>query len=205
MSGLLNLSSLIDAFTTRIGKWMSWLILVAVIVSAGNATIRYLVSSSSNAWLELQWYLFSATFLLVAPWTLQQQEHIRIDIVNARLSKRVRDWIELLGHIFFLMIVCGVMFYYGAIFAQKSFQSGEISPNAGGLIVWPAKILIPIGFALLLLQGVSEIIKRIAIMRGLMEDHLGGGHHAAAEAEALRLLEAAKAEAALAGQPPAKH
>ena len=197
MQGLLGLSRAIDAMTTMIGRWMSWLILVAVLVSATNATVRYLVSSSSNAWLELQWYLFAAVFLLVSPWTLLQQEHIRIDIVNSRFSKRVRDWIELLGHLFFLLPVCLVMLRYSIPFAQLSLTSGEISQNAGGLIVWPAKILIPIGFALLFVQGVSETIKRIAIMQGLIEDHHGGGHHAAAEAEAQRLIEAAQGKGAV--------
>lgn len=202
MQGLLGISRAIDALNTMIGRWVSWLILAAVLVSATNATVRYLVSSSSNAWLELQWYLFSAVFLLVSPWTLLQQEHIRIDIVNSRFTKRVRDWIDLLGHIFFLLPVCLVMLRYSIPFALLSLTSGEISQNAGGLIVWPAKILIPIGFALLFLQGVSEVIKRIAIMRGLIEDHTGGGHHAAAEAEAQRLLEAAQATGAADAAPP---
>lgn len=192
MQGLLGISRAIDALNTFIGRWVSWLILVAVLVSAVNATVRYLVSSSSNAWLELQWYLFSAVFLLVSPWTLMQQEHIRIDIVNSRFSKRVRDWIDLLGHVFFLLPVCLVMLRYSIPFAQLSVTSGEISQNAGGLIVWPAKIMIPVGFVLLLLQCISEIIKRIAIMQGLLEDHHGGGHHASAEAEAQRLIEAAR-------------
>lgn len=200
MQALLRLSSVIDAVNSKIGRAASWLILAAVLVSTVNAVIRYTFSISSNAWLELQWYLFGGTFLLAAAWTLEQQEHIRIDIVNSRLSKGMRDWIELLGHLLFLIPVCLVMLRYSIPFAWLSFKTGEMSTNAGGLILWPAKILIPLGFIVLLMQGVSEAIKRIAVMKGLREDRLGGGHHAAAEAEAQRLLELAQQEAAAAGQ-----
>jgi TRAP-type mannitol/chloroaromatic compound transport system permease small subunit len=193
VNALLSLSRAIDAINERIGKAASWLILAAILVSTANAIIRYIRPQlSSNAWLELQWYLFGATFLLVAPWTLKVGEHIRIDILNAKFSPLYRNWIDLLGHLLFLLPVCAVMFYYSVPMAKQSFLYHEVSQNAGGLPVWPAKFLIPLGFAILFFQGVSEAIKRIAVMKGLLEDHGGGGHHAAAEAEAQRLLETAQ-------------
>lgn len=192
MTALLGLSRVIDAINERIGKIASWLILAAILVSTANALVRYVRPQlSSNAWLELQWYLFGATFLLVAPWTLKVGEHIRIDIINSKFSPAVRNWIDLLGHLLWLLPVSAAMFYYAVPMARQSYLYNEVSQNAGGLPVWPAKWLIPIGFAVLFVQGVSEAIKRAAIMQGLIEDHGGGGHHAAAEAEAQRLLEAA--------------
>lgn len=193
MNALLGLSRAIDAINERIGKIASWLILAAILVSTINAVVRYIrPQMSSNAWLELQWYLFGATFLFVAPWAMKLGEHIRIDILNAKFPKAVRDWIDLLGHLLFLLPVCAAMIYYSVPMARQSYLYNEISQNAGGLPVWPAKWLIPMGFALLFIQGVSEAIKRVAIMRGQMEDTGGGGHHAAAEAEAQRLLETAQ-------------
>ena len=197
MNALLGLSRAIDAVTERIGKIASWLILAAILVSSINAIVRYVRPQfSSNAWLEAQWYLFGATFLLVAPWALLVGDHIRIDIINSQLSQRVRNWIDLLGHLLFLLPVAAVMLYYSIPMAALSYAQSEISQNAGGLPVWPAKWLIPLGFGLLLIQGVSEAIKRVAIMQGRMEDRGGGGHHAAAEAEAQRLLEHAHAHGA---------
>ena len=201
MNALLGVSRAIDAMSTRIGKWASWLILAAIAVSTLNAVIRYIRPQlSSNAWLEAQWYLFGATFLLVAPWALLAGDHIRIDIVNSRLSRRARNWIELLGHVLFLLPMAGSMLYYSIPMAARSFAQGEMSQNAGGLAVWPAKWLIPLGFALLFVQGVSEAVKRVAIMQGRMDDQGGGGHQAAAEAEAARLLEQALAHGS-AGHP----
>ena len=137
---------------------------------------------SSNAWLELQWYLFSAVFLLAAAYTLQRNEHIRIDIVSGMLSKRARDWIDLLGHLFMLMPFVALMLYEATRFFLVSFRLQEHSPNAGGLLLWPAKILIVAGFALLFLQGISEIIKRVAVMRGVIADPMQDHHaHPAAE------------------------
>lgn len=193
MGGLLTISRAIDVVNTRIGKAVAWLIFVAVLLSAGNAIIRKVFNASSNAWLEAQWYLFGAVFLLCAAWTLLSNEHIRIDVVNSHLPKRVRNWIDVVGHSLFLLPFCVLMLYDSIPFFMKSFLQNEQSMNAGGLVVWPAKILVPLGFALLALQGVSELIKRVAIMRGELEDVQGGGHHEMAEAEAQRLLEQAKA------------
>ncbi len=189
LQSLLKLSRGIDAFTRRIGKSLAWLILVAVIVSAVNAIVRKVFDTSSNAWLELQWVLFSIVFLLCSPWTLLDNEHIRIDIVNNLLPKRVRDIIDLIGHAFFLLPLTVIMIYTGAPFFMRSFEIGEQSGNAGGLPQWPAKSLITIGFALLFVQGISELIKRIAVMRGLIPDPHAAQVHAL-EAEVEHLVEA---------------
>lgn len=170
MAGLLALSSAIDRLNEFIGKWVSWLILLAVLVSAGNAIIRKAFNESSNAWLELQWYLFGAAFLLAAAYTLQQNEHIRIDILYNAFSRRKQHWIDLLGHLFFLMPFVILMIVYFIPYVMLSYRIGEISTNAGGLIIWPGKLMLLLGFTLLGLQGISEIIKKIAVMRGLIED-----------------------------------
>jgi len=170
MSALLALSRGIDRFNEVIGKAVSWLILLAILVSAGNAVIRKVFNSSSNAWLELQWYLFGAAFLLAAAYTLRQNEHIRIDIVYGALSRRKQHWIDLLGHVFFLMPFVILMISYFVPYVALSYRSGEMSSSAGGLMIWPAKALLLVGFILLGLQGISEIIKKIAIMRGDLED-----------------------------------
>jgi TRAP-type mannitol/chloroaromatic compound transport system permease small subunit len=186
LDGLLTLSRAIDAVNTRIGKWVAWLVVVAVAISATNATVRKVFDTSSNSWLELQWVLFAAVFLLCASWTLLQNEHIRIDIVNSFFSNRAKSWIELVGHLFFLIPFTIVMIVTGWPFFIASWSIGEQSSNAGGLPQWPAKFLVPLGFALLFFQGVSELIKRIAIMRGRMPDPLiGGGHSPETEAEEL--------------------
>lgn len=202
MQGLVGLSRLIDGLTERLGKLMSWAIVVAVLVSAINALIRKVFEVSSNAWLELQWYLFGAVFMLCAAWTLKANEHIRIDIVSSRFSPRTRSWIDIFGHLFFLLPFVAVLTWLSIPFFLNSYRSGEISTNAGGLLIWPAKGLILIGFILLGLQWLSELIKRIAIMRGVIpEIHTGGGHHAPAEAEAERLT-AAIADPRSTGEPP---
>jgi TRAP-type mannitol/chloroaromatic compound transport system permease small subunit len=170
MKPLLGFSRLIDAATERVGKAVSWLILVAVLVSAGNAIIRKAFNISSNAWLEAQWYLFGAAFMFAAAYTLSQNEHIRIDIVYGMFSRRVQHWIDLFGHVFFLMPFVLLMLYYLVPYVRMSYVSGEVSSSAGGLIIWPAKAVLLIGFILLALQGVSEIIKKIAIMTGHMDD-----------------------------------
>ena len=170
MEGLLKLSRLIDAVTEFIGKWVSWLILAAVIVSAGNAIVRKMFNMSSNAWLEAQWYLFGAVFMLAAAYTLKQNEHIRIDIFYGGRSKRTQDWIDLFGHLFFLLPFCLLMLWLLTPYTIHAIQSGEVSANAGGLILWPSKAVIFAGFILLTLQCISEIIKRVAIMRGLIDD-----------------------------------
>lgn len=192
---MLGLSRVIDAVNTRIGRWLSWLILLAVIISTLNAIVRKVFDTSSNAWLEMQWVLFGAVFLLCTPWTLLSNEHIRIDIVNSTFSKSVRNWIDVFGHVVFLLPFTIVMLVTSVPFALRSFAIREQSANAGGLAQWPSKMLIPIGFALLFMQAISELIKRIAIIRGQLADTTsGGGHHAAVEAEAERLLAAAAAE-----------
>ncbi|MBS3647855.1 TRAP transporter small permease subunit [Pseudaminobacter sp. 19-2017] len=170
MGGLLALARGIDRLNEFIGKWVGWLILVSILVSAGNAVIRKALNTSSNAWLELQWYLFGAAFLLAAAYTLKQNEHIRIDIVYGMFSRRLQHWIDLLGHVFFLMPFVLLMLYYFVPYVLRSWHSGEVSSSAGGLIIWPAKLMLLIGFALLAIQGVSEIIKKIAVMTGAMED-----------------------------------
>ena len=173
MDAALRLSAGIDRLNTAIGKSAYWLILVAVLVSAINAIVRKAFDVSSNAWLELQWQLFGAVFMLCAAYTLLKNEHIRIDIVNSRLPKPVRDWIDLLGHLLFLMPFVLLMIYDGWPFFVTSWNQNEQSLNAGGLPQWPAKFLIPLGFFLLFLQGVSEIIKRLAVMQGRIPDPHG--------------------------------
>jgi TRAP-type mannitol/chloroaromatic compound transport system permease small subunit len=190
LSGLLFLSRVIDAANFRIGKILSWAVVGAVLVSATNATVRKIFDTSSNSWLELQWVLFSIVFLLCASWTLLANEHIRIDIVNITLPRRVRNSIDVMGHAFFLLPLCVIMIITSFPFFVRSFVIGEQSMNAGGLPQWPAKSLILICFTMLFLQGLSELIKRIAVMQGLIPDpyQTSGGIHAAAEAEAERLL-----------------
>src|SRR5438132_11370259 len=170
LQALLKLSRGIDAFTRWMGKRLAWLILVAVVVSALNAIVRKAFDTSSNSWLELQWVLFSIVFLMCASWTLLDNEHIRIDIVNNMLPKKLRDSIDLVGHAFFLIPLCIVMIITGGPFFMRSVEINEQSGNAGGLPQWPAKSLIIIGFTMLLVQGMSELIKRIAVMRGLIPD-----------------------------------
>lgn len=170
MQTLLKFSRAIDSFTGWIGRRLAWLILLAVIISSVNAIVRKTLDMSSNAWLELQWVLFSAVFLLCAPWTLLSNEHIRIDIINNLLPKPVRNVIDLIGHFFFLLPLCLIMIVTGVPFFQRSYEINEQSGNAGGLPQWPAKSLIMIAFAILFLQGISELIKRVAIMRGLIAD-----------------------------------
>lgn len=170
MKTLLVFSRLIDTTTENIGKAVGWLILIAVLVSAGNAVIRKVFNMSSNAWLEAQWYLFGGAFMLAAAYTLSQNEHIRIDVVYGKFSRRVQHWIDLLGHCLFLMPFVLLMVYFLVPYVLMSYRSGEGSSSAGGLIVWPAKAILLAGFLLLAAQGVSEIIKKIAIMRGDMDD-----------------------------------
>lgn len=189
MQSLLKMSRGIDAFTTWVGKRLAWLILLAVLVSSVNAVVRKIFDTSSNSWLELQWVLFSIVFLLCAPWTLLDNEHIRIDIVNNLLPKPVRNVIDIIGHVFFLLPLTIVMIITGIPFFLRSFEINEQSGNAGGLPQWPAKSLIMIGFAFLLVQGVSELIKRIAVMRGLIPDPHASQVHAI-EAEVEHLVEA---------------
>jgi TRAP-type mannitol/chloroaromatic compound transport system permease small subunit len=167
---LLPVTRVVDAVTTWIGKRLAWLILAAVVVSAVNATVRKIFDTSSNSWLELQWVLFSAVFLLCSPWTLLANEHIRIDIVNNALPKWLRSTIDAVGHAFFLLPLTIIMVVTGIPFFLRSVEINEQSGNAGGLPQWPSKALIMVAFAMLLIQGVSELVKRIAVMRDLIPD-----------------------------------
>jgi len=191
LQSLLTMSRGIDAFTRWVGKRLAWLILVAVVVSALNAIVRKSFDTSSNSWLELQWVLFSIVFLLCSSWTLLDNEHIRIDIVNNMLPKQVRDSIDVIGHAFFLIPLTFVMIITGGPFFMRSVEINEQSGNAGGLPQWPAKSLIIIGFTMLLVQGISELIKRIAVMRGLIPDPHASQVNAL-EAEIVHLVEAIK-------------
>lgn len=198
MEALLKLSRGIDAVNSRVGKVLSWLILIVVLISATNATVRKVFDTSSNSWLELQWVLFGVIFLLCSPWTLMSNEHIRIDIVNNLLPKKVRDIIDVVGHLFFLLPLTIIMIVTSVPFFIKSFSLNEQSVNAGGLPQWPAKFLVLLGFLLLCLQGISELIKRIAVMRGAIPDpYAPGGSHAALEAEAERIVSAVEADTGL--------
>lgn len=177
MNALLAVSRLIDSLSEMVGRSVYWLVLLMVLVSAGNATVRYTLNTSSNAWLEVQWYLFSAVYLLCAGYTLLRNEHIRIDILAGRLPRRVQVWIDVVGTVLFLFPMAAIIAYLSWPMFLDSFVTDELSSDAGGLIRWPAKILIPVGFSLLLLQGVSELIKKIAILTGSMADPgVHGGH-----------------------------
>ena len=205
MSALMTLSRGIDRITTLVGRAVSWLVLVVVLVSAGNAIIRKAFDISSNAWLELQWYLFGAIFMLAAAWTLLKNEHIRVDIVSNALSKRTRDWIDFIGHLVALLPFCGLMIWLLWPYVINSFERQEYSPNAGGLLLWPAKFMLLAGFVLLMAQGLSELIKRGAVLFTGMEDFtpMAVGHGEAAELSMLAdEIEARDREAAANGQDP---
>jgi TRAP-type mannitol/chloroaromatic compound transport system permease small subunit len=197
MHPFLRVSNVIDRVTEAIGKSVMWLILAAVLVSAINAIIRKLFNISSNSWLELQWYLFGAAFLLASANTLQQNEHIRIDIVYGALSRRTQHWIDLLGHMFFLLPFVLILSWMLIPYTWQAYQSHQISSNSGGLVIWPARALLAAGFVLLVFQAISEIIKKIAVMRGAIEDpHQFVSAHEAAELEGAAIAAAlAEAEA----------
>ena len=169
MSFLLSFSRFIDALNEKIGLAISWALLLAVLICSGNALVRYTFNTSSNAWLEIQWYLFGAIFLLASSYTLKRNEHVRIDVIVGRFSKRTQVWVDVLGFIFFLLPATLLILYFAVPFAYESIRNQEVSSNAGGLIIWPAKTLIPVGFLLLSLQGLSELIKRIGYLMGLVE------------------------------------
>jgi TRAP-type mannitol/chloroaromatic compound transport system permease small subunit len=166
MTALLGFSRLVDAVSKNAGLVAEWLVLGACLVSAGNASVRYLYSYSSNGLLEIQWYMFGALVFLGAAHTLRVNEHVRVDLVYSSVSDRARLWIDAIGFTLFLLPVCIILTYLSLPFFLDSFRSGEGSNNAGGLILWPIKLFLPMGFALLTLQGVSELIKRIAALRG---------------------------------------
>ena len=170
MSALLQLSRWIDALTERVGRWTSWLVLAAVVISAGNAVVRKAFSTSSNAFLEIQWYLFAGIFLLAAGYTLLRQEHVKIDVVLGRFSRRTQIKVEIFGLVAFLMPLVVVVISLALPVVLRAYTSGEMSSNAGGLIRWPVYALLPIGFALLGMQGLSELVKRVAFLQGLADD-----------------------------------
>lgn len=188
----MSISRFIDALNEKIANTVSWALLAAVIICAGNAIVRYTLNISSNAWLEIQWYLYGAMFLLAASYTLKRDEHVRIDVIVGRFSKRTQAWIDLFGFALFLLPVCLLILYDAIPFARISIMSQEMSSNAGGLIVWPAKLLVPVGFALLILQGISEIIKRIAFLAGKIDGHAFGRHTATPEEEIEAIKQANK-------------
>lgn len=179
----MSLSRLIDGFNQKVAGLVSWALLAAVIICAGNALMRYTFNYSSNSWLEIQWYLYAAIFMLASAYTLKSDEHVRIDVIAGRFSKRTQVWLDLFGFVVFLMPVCLLILWYGIPFAMISLQSQEMSSNAGGLIVWPAKLLVPLGFFLLVLQGISEIIKRIAFLTGRIDGHEFARHVATPQDE----------------------
>ncbi len=197
MNGLLGISRLIDRISTLVGKSTMWLILAVTIISALNAIIRKAFDVSSNAWLELQWYLFAGVFLLGAGYVFLQNAHVRIDFVSSRLSARARNWIDVVGIVVFLIPLCLIVIRLSWPLFYNALVSGETSQNAGGLIRWPAYLMIPLGFSLLLLQAVSELIKRIGFLRGAIPDPLDSGEEKSAEE---KLLEELAAEAAKAGR-----
>ena len=198
MKLLLKFSNAVDGLNTLIGKYVIWLILASTVISGVNAAVRKAFNVSSNAYLEVQWYLFAASFLIAAGYTLLQNEHVRIDVIASRLSKRGQMWVDIIGFSVFLTPVCLAILYYGVPFFLKGLYSGEVSGNAGGLIRWPVYAMIPLGFGLLLLQGWSELIKRIAFLQGLIEDPTSKKVEKTAEeelAESIRQLAESKTKA----------
>ncbi len=167
MNALFAFSRLIDQLNERIGRIVMWGVLIATLIATGNALSRRFLGEGSNAWLEAQWYLFAALILLGAGYTLKHNGHVRIDIIHQRLSARTQAWIDLLGGLFFLLPFAGLLAWLSWPLLMESLRINEMSPDAGGLVRWPVKLLLPLGFALLFLQGISEIIKRIRILTGL--------------------------------------
>ena len=180
MKALLALSRFIDAINERIGRSLYWLVLVMTLISAGNAVARYGFNLSSNAFLDIQWFLFSIVFLGAAGYTLKHNQHVRIDLITAKLSKRTQAWIDVFGGLFMLLPVCAIIFWYGWTAALEAWRIQEGSLDAGGLPRWPIKFMVPLAFLLLMLQGVSETIKRVAFLKGLVAEDTE--HHAELEA-----------------------
>jgi TRAP-type mannitol/chloroaromatic compound transport system permease small subunit len=175
MKILLKLSGLVDTLSEQIGRVIMWLILAAVLISAGNAIARKAFQIGSNAFIEMQWYLFSGVFLLGAGYAFLKNVHVRIDFLSSRLSERTRSWIDIVGILVFLTPLCWILIQMSWPLFVRAWQSGEMSQNAGGLIRWPVYLLLPVGMSLLFLQGASELIKRIAFLRGLIPDPLAHG------------------------------
>ena len=201
MQALLKLSRAIDGLNAFVGKYVIWLIFASTIISALNAVVRKVFNYSSNGFLEVQWYLFAWSFLVAAGYTLLHREHVRIDVLNSRLSKRTQVWIDIIGFALFLTPLCIMVLYMGIPMLISKYQSGEISGNPGGLIRWPVWAALPVGFGLLMLQGWSELIKRIAFLRGLGPDPMGRLTDKTAEEE---LAEALRREAEAASTPAAQ-
>ena len=204
MDALLKLSRLIDALSERVGRATAWLILAAVLISATNAIVRKAFNMSSNAFLEIQWYLFAAVFLLAAGYTLLRQEHVRIDIILGRFSKRTQITVEAVCLVVFLMPFCIAIIDLVWPLVVRAYNTGEMSSNAGGLIRWPVFALVPLGFSLLLLQGVSEFIKRIAFLQGLIDDPTKKKQTKTAEEELAEFVRAQAEVAAAAATAAAK-
>ena len=200
MQALLKLSRAIDWLNATVGRFVIWLIFAATVISALNAVVRKVFNYSSNGFLEVQWYLFAWSFLVAAGYTLLHREHVRIDVVNSRLPKKVQVWIDIVGFALFLTPLCLMVLYMGVPMVIEKYQSGEISGNPGGLIRWPVWLALPIGFALLMLQGWSELIKRIAFLRGQGPDPMGRLTDKSAEEE---LAEALRRETEAAATPAA--
>jgi TRAP-type mannitol/chloroaromatic compound transport system permease small subunit len=179
----MSISRAIDKLNEAIAGAVSWALLIAVIICTGNALVRYMFKMSSNSWLEIQWYLFAAVFMLASAHTLKRDEHVRIDVITNHFSKRTQVWIDLAGYLLFLLPVCLIIIYYGIPFARYSMTTAEMSSSAGGLIVWPVKLLVPLGFGLLVLQGISEIIKRIEFLAGRIDGHEFAKHQTTPEQE----------------------
>ncbi|WP_046986508.1 TRAP transporter small permease subunit [Delftia tsuruhatensis] len=195
MQALLKFSRGVDWLNSLVGRCLIWLILASTVISGINAIVRKVLHTSSNAYLEVQWYLFAASFLLAAGYTLLQGEHVKVDVIASRLSKRTQIWIDIFGFVFFLTPMSLAILWFGTPFVIQAIQTGEMSGNAGGLVRWPVYLMIPLGFGLLLLQGMSELIKRIAFLKGLIDDPTAKKGEKTAEqdlAEALRGLAGAK-------------
>lgn len=199
MQQLLSLSRLIDKVSTVIGKFTMWLILATTLISAGNAIVRKAFDMSSNSLLEIQWYLFAAVFMLGAGYGFLCNAHVRIDFISARLSERTRNWVDVLGIVFVLIPFCILLINLSWPFFVNAYTNGEMSQNAGGLIRWPVYLLVPVGFVLLMLQGLSELIKRVAFLRGLIDDPIGGESAKSDEQKHIEELERVAA-ARLAGE-----
>jgi len=202
---LLTLSRLIDRFTEWVGRWVAWLVLGAVLISALNAAVRKAFNTSSNAYLEIQWYLFAAVFLLAAGYTLLRQEHVKIDVISGRFSKRTQIWIDVIGLVCFVLPLVWTVIHLSVPLVIRAYEMNEYSSNAGGLIRWPVFAMLPLGFVLLGVQAVSELIKRIAFLRGLIPDPTQKAQAKSAEEELAEFLlqkEVAEREkAALGGKP----
>jgi TRAP-type mannitol/chloroaromatic compound transport system permease small subunit len=197
---LLSLSRIIDSTTERIGRTIYWLVLAAVLISAANAVVRKTLNVSSNAFLEIQWYLFSAIFLFCAGYTLLRNEHVRIDVISHRVSKRAQTWIDIIGTLFFLFPMAFLIMWLAWPVFVEAWQRNEISTNAGGLVIWPARLMVPVGFLLLIVQGASELIKRIAFLRGLIPDPTEKPHEKSLEEQLAEQIVRERGEQEIAGE-----